>query len=124
MAMGAARWMDSRCESMRSQREHSYPGAPELPGAAVLPLFSTRLTLRRFAESDADLFCAYRNDPEIARYQGWTGCSPDQAAEFVRHHASQPFGVPGEWLQIAIALKATNVLIGDCALRIHATEVR
>ncbi|GHO61818.1 hypothetical protein KSC_007100 [Ktedonobacter sp. SOSP1-52] len=38
-------------------------------------LETERLLLRRFTESDLPLFMAYRNDPEIARYQGWEGIS-------------------------------------------------
>jgi len=90
----------------------------------MLPLHTSRLVLRRFAEGDAAAFLAYRNDPDIARYQGWEGCSPVEAAEFIRRHQSRALGVPGEWLQIAIALKATNELIGDCAVRVHAQDPR
>ena len=90
----------------------------------MLPLDARRLVLRRFAETDAAAFLAYRNDPEIARYQGWEGCGVKESAEFVRRHAVQRFGVPGEWLQIAITLKTTGELIGDCAVRIHADDVR
>ena len=45
---------------------------------------------------------------EIARYQSWTGCTAAEAAEFVRCHQAREFGVPGEWLQIAIAHQTTN----------------
>lgn len=89
-----------------------------------LPLSTRRLVLRRFTEADAGTFLSYRNDPRIARYQGWENCSPDEAAEFVRVHAAKPFGQPGEWLQIAVALKQSNQLIGDCALRFHAPDAR
>jgi RimJ/RimL family protein N-acetyltransferase len=90
----------------------------------LLPLHTHRLVLRRFAESDAAAFLAYRNDPRIARYQGWEGCEPAEAAEFVQRHAVRAFGLPGEWLQIAIALKQSNQLIGDCAVRVHAPDAR
>lgn len=36
-----------------------------------LPLHTTRVTLRSFAPVDAAVFAAYRNDPEVARYQDW-----------------------------------------------------
>src|SRR6185503_8461739 len=90
----------------------------------MLPLHSPRLILRRFTEGDADIFLGYRNDPEIARYQSWTGCTAIEAAEFVRCHQSRAFGVPGEWLQIAIALKTTGELIGDCAVRVQEADAR
>ena len=90
----------------------------------LLPLHTRRLILRRFNDADAPAFLAYRNDPRIARYQSWENCSPVEAAEFVRRHAARPFGLPGEWLQIAVALKESNQLIGDCAVRVHAPDAR
>ena len=35
---------------------------------------SERLILRRFEDSDLTSFVAYRNDPEVARYQSWDSC--------------------------------------------------
>ena len=89
-----------------------------------LPLSTRRLVLRRFAEGDAPAFLAYRNDPRIARYQSWESCSAVEAAEFVQRHATRPFVLPGEWLQIAVALRESNQLIGDCAVRIHTPDAR
>jgi len=89
-----------------------------------LPTKTERLVLRRFMGKDAPVFCAYRNDPEVARYQGWEECSEAEAREFVGKHETQPFGVPGEWLQIAIALRESDELIGDCAVRIHPQDPR
>ena len=89
-----------------------------------LPLCSARLVLRRFTGEDAAAFLAYRNDPEIARYQSWTSCTATEAAEYIRHQQAQEAGVPGEWLQVAIALKATNELIGDCGVRVSAADPR
>jgi RimJ/RimL family protein N-acetyltransferase len=83
-----------------------------------LPVETGRLRLRRFEEGDAPAFHAYRNDPRIARYQSWTSCTLEEAGTFVRHHRAQAFGVPGEWLQVAVALKETNELVGDCGVRI------
>ena len=37
----------------------------------TLHLETERLILRQFKESDLEAFLAYRNDPEVARYQGW-----------------------------------------------------
>lgn len=89
----------------------------------MLPLDSARLVLRRFADGDALAFAAYRNDPEVARYQSWTGCSAAEAAAFVHEQHSQEL-VPGEWLQIAVTLRQTDALIGDCALKIHESDPR
>ena len=90
----------------------------------LLPLQTPRLILRRFTEADTACFFDYRNDPKIARYQGWEGIELAAATEFVRHHQAQEAGVPGEWLQIAVALKDTNALIGDCAVKVLAHDPR
>jgi len=89
-----------------------------------LPLTTARLVLRRFSEEDIGAFLIYRNDTEVIRYQNWTGCTVAEAAEFIRRQQSQEACVPGKWLQIAIAFKTTNELIGDCGLRIHEVDAR
>jgi RimJ/RimL family protein N-acetyltransferase len=90
----------------------------------LLPIRSQRLLLRRFEEGDVKSFHSYRNDPEVARYQGWEGCSWDEAVAFVRRQQSQEAGVPGNWLQIAITLQQTSAHIGDCALKVHLEDAR
>jgi RimJ/RimL family protein N-acetyltransferase len=90
----------------------------------MLPLHTPRLVLRHFTEADVPAFLAYRADPDVARYQGWENYTLAQATEFIRRQQAQPAGVPGEWLQIAVALKETNALLGDCAFQILATDAR
>ena len=90
----------------------------------LLPLHTPRLTLRRFTEVDVLPFLTYRNDPAVARYQSWESCDLVEATEFIRSHQSLEAGVPGQWLQIAIVLKETNALIGDCALKVQAQDPR
>jgi RimJ/RimL family protein N-acetyltransferase len=90
----------------------------------LFPLHTPRLVLRRFTEADTGAFLGYRNDPEVVRSQNWTGCTAAEAAGFIRRQQSQEAGVPGEWLQIAIALQETNELIGDCGVRVHAADAR
>jgi RimJ/RimL family protein N-acetyltransferase len=83
---------------------------------------SERLRIRRFKDSDLASFMAYRNDPEVTRYQSWDSCEEREARAFIREMESAPAGVPGEWFQFAIESKQTAVLIGDCALRVDAHE--
>ena len=90
----------------------------------MLPLHSPRLRLRRFAPNDLRRFIEYRNDSEVARYQGWDACTQDEAAAFIRTQAAQGPGIPGQWLQIAIALRETDQLLGDCGLKVHARDPR
>ena len=90
----------------------------------LFPLHTPRLILRRFSEADVPPLLAYRNDPVVARYQSWESCVLAEAMEFIRHHQLQAAGVPGQWLQIAIAVKDTGALLGDCAFKIQDNDPR
>ena len=65
-------------------------------------------------------FVAYRSDPQVAQFQDWASIDDNETRDFIEHHQQAPFGVPGEWFQIAIALKETDLLIGDIGARIKA----
>jgi RimJ/RimL family protein N-acetyltransferase len=86
-------------------------------------LRSSRLTIRRFRADDADALAAYRNDPEVARYQAWERCSVDEAARFIASLGDCSPGTPGEWFQFAVSSPSTP-LIGDCALRCLRSDPR
>ena len=88
----------------------------------MLPLYTARLVLRAFTEADIDIFVAYRNDPDIARYQSWETYSYTEARTLLENQQDQQPGTPGQWYQIAIANQAGNQLIGDCVLHIHSHE--
>jgi RimJ/RimL family protein N-acetyltransferase len=83
---------------------------------------SERLILRRFEDSDLIPFVAYRNDPEVARYQSWDSCDEQEAMVLIREMGAARVGVPGEWFGFAIESKETGSLIGDCALRVDEHE--
>ena len=85
-------------------------------------LESERLILRRFRDSDLAPFVAYRNDPEVARYQSWDSFDEQEARAFIREMASSQPGVPGEWFQFAVESKETGGLVGDCALQVDGQE--
>jgi RimJ/RimL family protein N-acetyltransferase len=87
-------------------------------------LETTRLRLRHFRDSDLSLFIAYRNDPEVARYQSWEGISELEARALIQEQKEVQPGMPGEWFQIAIELKETSTLVGDCALKIEEHDER
>ncbi len=75
---------------------------------------TTRLRLRHFMDADLSTFMAYRNDPEVARYQSWEGISEQEARDFIHEQKDVQPGLRGHGMQIAIELKATGMLIGDC----------
>ncbi|MEA5078200.1 MAG: GNAT family protein [Anaerolineaceae bacterium] len=88
-----------------------------------LPFETPRLILRAFRPEDAAAFSAYRSDPEVARYQGWTApYSLQQAQEFVAEMMRTIPGTPGEWYQIALEEKVSGQVIGDVAFHIEANS--
>jgi RimJ/RimL family protein N-acetyltransferase len=95
------------------------PERSEMSGAGFSRLESEQLILRRFVDSDLAPFLAYRNDPEVARYQAWESCTMREATAMIEELKSLQPGIPGEWFQFAIELKETGALIGDCALKVE-----
>ncbi|GGM07819.1 GNAT family N-acetyltransferase [Deinococcus aerophilus] len=78
-------------------------------------LTTPRLTLRPLTPDDLPAVLAYRNDPQVARYQGWAlPATPDSVAGLV---SDRPLGAPG-WVQRAVTLHG-GTLLGDVALNTH-----
>jgi Acetyltransferases, including N-acetylases of ribosomal proteins len=87
--------------------------------APGVPLRTRRLVLRRFRAADAPALAAYRSDPAVARYQGWTApVPPDDVAELVREFAALDPAGPG-WFQYAVQLGPGGPLIGDVGVNLH-----
>ncbi len=81
------------------------------------PLLTPRLVLRRFHMGDLAAFLAYRNDPEVARYQGWPTPMSDEAGQaFIDEAATAILSPAGGGGQIAVALAASDELLGDLYL--------
>jgi len=78
------------------------------------------VTLRRLAASDLADFQAYRNDPEVGRWQGWTPKPDEEALAFLNEMAVVPLFQPGQWTQLGIADVLTGQLLGD--LGIHVSD--
>lgn len=88
-------------------------------------LFSDRLVLRTFAMKDLDGFFAYRNDPLVAKYQGWgTPYSMEKAKGFVESMANKESLIEDEWIQFAVALRETDELIGDIGCYVQKNDKR
>jgi aminoglycoside 6'-N-acetyltransferase len=84
-----------------------------------------RLVIRRFRPSDAEALAAYRNEEDVARYQGWD-CpySLEEAEKFIGSLRGRAPGTPGAWFQFALALAPGDTLIGDVGLRIPRNDPR
>lgn len=88
-------------------------------------LESERLLIRQFRDSDLEPFLAYRNDPEVARFQGWNVPYPrERGSAFVDFMATAFPAVQGEWFQIALELTATHEMIGDVGFAIRKEDGR
>ncbi len=97
----------------------------------VLPLRTDRLALRVMTPDDAPVLAAYRNDPDVARYQEWR--LPFTLADAERMLAGQSEVadlVPDDWVQIAIELPAHPddpdggpVVVGDVAVGLRGDGI-
>ncbi len=72
-----------------------------------------RLRLRRLEAADLEALFAYRNDPEVARYQTFSARAREEVAEMIRLQADLVPGAPDTDFQFAVGLKADDILIGD-----------
>ncbi len=84
-----------------------------------------RLILRAFQDTDLDAFIAYRSDPHTAQYQSWdTPFSRDQGIALIEEMKALRPAIPGQWYQIAVELKASSTLVGDCAFCVLTEDPR
>lgn len=87
-------------------------------------LETPRLHLRRFREQDAPALAAYRSDPAVARYQGWTApVSTESAVALAREFAHGDPRRPG-WFQYAVELRSRAALVGDLGVRLHDNRMQ
>ncbi|MDB2408087.1 GNAT family N-acetyltransferase [Jannaschia sp.] len=86
----------------------------------LLPHLSGPIVLRRLVPSDLVAFLAYRDDPAVARFQGWDAMDAAQARGFLADMAQAPAFPRGGWWQIGIADAASGALLGDMGLCLAA----
>jgi RimJ/RimL family protein N-acetyltransferase len=85
--------------------------------AATAQIETARLVVRPFALSDLTEFVTYRQDPEVARYQGWEpGYTLADAHRLLASH--------GSWTQLALLDRESGRLHGDCAVRLPTEQPR
>lgn len=95
------------------------PAAPDpLP---ALPRTGARVRLRRLAVADLPAFQAYRHDAELGRYQGWLPQTDVQAQAFLDEMSRATLLAPGVWVQLGIADRCDDALIGDIGLCVSST---
>jgi aminoglycoside 6'-N-acetyltransferase len=76
--------------------------------------------IRRLHASDLSAFQAYRQDPEVARYQGWSPMDDAEALAFLVEMGEAPLWNPGEWIQLGIAPIADAAVVGDLGIHLSA----
>ncbi len=91
---------------------------------AFTQIQTARLLVRRFQDGDLSAFLQYRNDPEVARYQGWDSIPEAKGLAMIQEQTKIEPGVPGLGYQFAIALKETGQLVGDCGLFVQVQDAR
>ena len=77
----------------------------------LIILQTERLLLRNFKDDDLNSLFNYRNDPNCAKYQSWSNASREHLQSFIEEEKNKT--IKDETVQLAIALKSTNELIGD-----------
>jgi RimJ/RimL family protein N-acetyltransferase len=88
------------------------------------PIESERLVLRPFQDADLSAFLAYRNDPEVARYQAWETLSQPRAQAMLQEQKRLEPGLPGPWFLFALAARDDGQLVGDAGLQVLLQDVR
>jgi RimJ/RimL family protein N-acetyltransferase len=83
---------------------------------------TARLRARPFEPRDVEPFVAYRADPDVERYQGWSDFTAERGRAFIDAQQGDRPGVPGEWFQFALEERTSHELVGDVALHPSAEE--
>jgi RimJ/RimL family protein N-acetyltransferase len=85
-----------------------------------LPFRTERLVVRNMRAGDVPAFTAYRNDPDVARYQDWQLPYTEQMARRLVESQEEIDGpVSGDWVQLALD-DGSGRLIGDLAVFVDA----
>ncbi len=69
--------------------------------------------LRRLSRDDLARFHAYRSDPVVGQYQGWSPMSESDALAFIDQMAVAELFKRGAWTQLAIESADDGSLVGD-----------
>jgi RimJ/RimL family protein N-acetyltransferase len=82
-----------------------------------MQLTTARLILREFVEADWPAMLAYQRDPRYLQYYEWTDRTPDDVQRFVQIFLDQQEEHPRRKIQLAVVLRDTGQLIGNCGIR-------
>lgn len=91
-----------------------------MPQHWTLPHTTRQLQFRRLRADDLSAFLAYRSDPQVARFQGWSPMSEAQARDFLNQQAGFTELVPDAWVQLGVAEPDGKTLLGDVGIGLSA----
>jgi RimJ/RimL family protein N-acetyltransferase len=81
-----------------------------------MELHTERLILREFVPADWTAVLAYQRDPRHLRYYEWTDRTPEDV-RFVQMFLNQQAEQPRRKFQLAMTLKTSGQLVGNCGIR-------
>ena len=95
------------------------------PTGPAFPLETERLLLRPFTPDDFGALYAYRSRSDVARYLYWEPETEDQVRVALETKVRRvTIDAQGDFLALAVVLKATGEMIGDLVLQLISQEHR
>jgi [ribosomal protein S5]-alanine N-acetyltransferase len=88
-----------------------------------MELTTERLVLREFNPGDWQDVLAYQSDPRYLRYNPWTERTPEAVQTFVQMFLANQQEQPRTKFQLALTLKSTYQLIGNCGIRLGSAAM-
>lgn len=82
------------------------------------------ISLKPLGLEQVNEFLAYRQNPEVCKFQGFDPFTKENAVAFIESQLPLIIGSRGAWIQTGIYLKSSNQLIGDCASNFKDEEPR
>lgn len=100
------------------------PVSDDFQAGSSLVLETERLRLRDFGEDDWRAVLAYQQDSRYLRFYEWSQRTPEEVRSFVDLFIAQQRETPRVRFQLAITLRATGRLIGNCGIRMEGSRAR
>jgi RimJ/RimL family protein N-acetyltransferase len=93
----------------------------DVPWAPSYPIETERLLLRPHRSADLEDLQRYHGDPGVVRFIPWPVRTREQTAVALESRTRQgAVAEPGEWLVLAIELRATGRVIGEVLLKFES----
>jgi [ribosomal protein S5]-alanine N-acetyltransferase len=89
-----------------------------------MEITTERLVLREFKQTDWPDVLAYQREPLYLRYYEWTERTPLAVQKFVQGFVANQIEQPRIKYQLAVILKSSQQLIGNCGIRLKAAAAR